>query len=349
MSRIILHIGTHKTATTSVQRGLSRNREVLKERGIWYPDYELIGKRNHYAHLGIVNAFSHAHPEMTREEAIAYFAAVSEGARDYDVTIISAEPFFRHVIHGKNGKSAKPSFYTSLYWEQRNAYIEDVRAHFPHDNVDIAMVVRRQVDYGPSLYQEHVKTSRYTCDYAHFRKNFWPRFDYLRQARAWRDVFGTLRLARFEDLVRAPDLLDAFGTLIGADLGNLDPAPVQNESLPPDLVIWKRLLNRSPRKEAVIRKMVMRLGESAVMDKLGDLKGRTFYNDIEEMREFHDSFADANELLKREFMPEGAQDAPMFSDTLRDDLMFGDELHPTFLEALTEVLLGDKVTVPSDS
>jgi hypothetical protein len=37
MSRIILHVGTHKTATTTLQDRLARNRRLLAERGIVFP------------------------------------------------------------------------------------------------------------------------------------------------------------------------------------------------------------------------------------------------------------------------------------------------------------------------
>tara|TARA_R110001583_G_scaffold189565_1_gene353033 strand:+ start:273890 stop:274915 length:1026 start_codon:yes stop_codon:yes gene_type:complete len=331
MGRIILHIGTHKTGTTSLQKGLSRNREQLEARGIYYPDYDLIGAKSHYAHIGIVNAFSKAHPDLSREQAETFFAEVHRRSADYDLTILSAEPFFRHVGFGANGQPRKVPRNGEAYWVARNDYIRDVRDQFVGADVEIVMAVRRQVDYGMSLYQEHVKTSRYSGDFSTFRETFWPRFDYLRQARAWREAFGAFRLLRFEDLVRQKDVLAAFGRAIDANLDDLLPAPFTNAALPPDLVVWKRMMHMAQTSERTLRKQVDTLLSGPLAPLFAALPKRSLYTSFEDMRAFHRQFEDANELLKREFMPPDLQGTPMFSNDLREDYLFGDALHPEFL------------------
>ena len=42
MSEIILHVGTHKTGTTTIQDTLFHNRELLRARGVVYPRIGLI-------------------------------------------------------------------------------------------------------------------------------------------------------------------------------------------------------------------------------------------------------------------------------------------------------------------
>lgn len=338
MGRLIIHIGTHKTATTSIQRGLSRNRQVLLERGVLYPDYDLIGAKGHYAHIGIANAFSKAHPDMSREQAIRFFAEVSRRARDYDVTILSAEAFFRHIDLTKDGNPRKIPGQPEPYWKARQAYINDLRHHFDHDNIEIVMAVRRQIDYGMSLYQEHVKTSRYNADFATFRAKHWQRFDYLRQARAWREGFGILRLLRFEDFVQSEDVLKSFGTLIDVDLSGLTAAPRENASLPPDLVVLKRMMADSSASTNGLRDMVDKISRGSLKAILKDMPKRSLYQDLEDMQAFHRSFSDANELLKREFLPLLSSHEPLFSDTLASDYLFGDTLHPEFLLQLSRHL-----------
>lgn len=338
MARLILHIGTHKTGTTSIQRGLSRNREALKEKGIWYPGYDLINKRNHYAHIGAVNAFSGAHPELTREEAVNFFAQVSEKSKNYDATIISAESFFRHVCLGPEGQTQKIPNHPENYWPKRMDYIRDVREHFPVDDVEIVMVVRRQIEYGPSLYQEHIKTSNYRGDFSEFRDAFWHRFDYLRQARAWAQVFGKLHLLRFEDLIKADSILDGFGDGIGVPLSGLSRAPIENVAFPPDLVVWKRMMNGRVGAKG-LRQDVEKLGQSALSDLLKSMPKRSLFNCQQEALTFYAKYADANELLKHEFMPKEAQNTPMFKETFDDDLAFGDSLHPIFLNKITKHFL----------
>jgi hypothetical protein len=330
MGRLILHIGTHKTGTTSIQRGLSRNRERLKEAGIWYPGYDLIGTKSHYAHLGIVNAFSGSHNDLTRDDAINFFAEVSARVNDFDATILSAEPFFRHIGLGMDGQPQRIPGVAENYWPKRNAYIQDVKDHFAVDEIEIALVVRRQVDYGQSLYQEHIKTSSYNGDFETFRSDFWQRFDYLRQARAWQNVFGKVRVIRFEDLVGGAGVLENFGAAIDLDLTNLSPTPIANISFPPDMVVWKRLLNASAGNKGV-RQKVGKMAEQDLRDLLESLPRRSLYRDIDDMKAFQNSFEDANELLKYEFLPEVLQGGPMFSQVYDDGLQFGDTLSPDFL------------------
>ncbi|SFJ62593.1 hypothetical protein [Celeribacter neptunius] len=332
MGRLILHIGTHKTGTTTIQRGLSRNRELLEERGVFYPSYDLIGLPNHYAHLGIVNAFSKAHRQMTRDHAIRFFGEVSKRAADYDVTIISAEPFFRHVGLGSDGKLRRTPGKPESYWPARLDYIRDVRAHFPFENVEIAMVVRRQVEYGVSLYQEHVKSNRYGVDFTGFRENFWYRFDYLRQARAWAEVFDKMHVLRFEDLISSNNILDSFGRALNIPFGELSRVKAENISFPPDVVILKRLLARGGNTDDAIRKRLDRILNGEFGAALRRLPKRSLYRDFDDMRAFHDSFSDANELLKRDFLPHLAECTPMFSTDLDETLAFGDEMSPEFLE-----------------
>jgi len=83
MSRLIVHIGTHKTATTSLQRHLARNLEALAARDIWYPDYGLIGRGSHYAPLGIVNALAGQHETFGIADAWAFFRAVTARVQDH--------------------------------------------------------------------------------------------------------------------------------------------------------------------------------------------------------------------------------------------------------------------------
>jgi len=44
---LIVHIGSHKTGTTAIQRFAASHRATLRERGLWYPSYEEIGRPEH--------------------------------------------------------------------------------------------------------------------------------------------------------------------------------------------------------------------------------------------------------------------------------------------------------------
>ena len=55
--KAIIHIGTLKTGSTSIQNSLFSNRELLLNRGIIYPD---IG--SNFQHWGLFTAFMDEHP-----------------------------------------------------------------------------------------------------------------------------------------------------------------------------------------------------------------------------------------------------------------------------------------------
>ena len=96
--RLLLHIGTHKTGTTSIQKFCAGNRARLRGQGLWYPDYDLIGKEGHYAHHHLAHALAGLPTSRgNREEAEGFFAAIRSSLRNDETVLISAEPFWRHV------------------------------------------------------------------------------------------------------------------------------------------------------------------------------------------------------------------------------------------------------------
>jgi hypothetical protein len=339
MSRLILHIGTHKTATTTLQRHMARNRQVLAERGIWYPDYSLIGKGKHYAHLGMVNAFSGEHDKFSVEDARRFFREVSARVRDHEATIISGEPFYRHFAPGSAGQKLRDP---EVYWPLREVYIAQVREAFGDVPAEIAVVFRRQVDYAPSLYQEQVKVTRYARDFATFRRDLWYHFDYLGQARAWARAFGTLRPMRFEDMVAGSDPVVPFGKLLGLDLSGPETVAQQNVSMHPDAVVLKRMLHAIKIDKDVLRADIEAMLEGPLHQKIRKFRNRSLYENAEDMKAFHHSFRRDNDYLGREFFPNFASGSDLFSNKLNNDQRFGDTLHPYFLNMMVQGLKGQK-------
>ena len=56
--KFILHVGTHKTGTTSIQKYCRKNEDVLKEESILYPNFDVIGKPKRYAHHEVAHALA---------------------------------------------------------------------------------------------------------------------------------------------------------------------------------------------------------------------------------------------------------------------------------------------------
>jgi hypothetical protein len=335
MSRIILHVGTHKTATTTLQRHLARNREALAARGIWYPDYGLIGHGAHYAHLGIVNALAGQHEKFSVADAQAFFRAVLARVPDQEATILSAEPFYRHVAYERPGVVPDEP---EAYWPLRRAYVENVRALLAPHPAEIVVVFRRQADYAHSLYQEQVKTTRYREDFRAFRRQFWYHFDYLGQARAWAEAFGGLTALRFEDLVAGDGPVRNLGARLGLDLSGPEAVVQQNVSLHPDAVVLKRLLHATKIDKDVLRAQIEAVVGGPLSRRVRKFKNRSLYADAADLAAFQAGFAADNAELARAFFPELPAGAPLFSPDFPGNLRFGDALHPHFLAMLLQAL-----------
>ncbi|MEM6409457.1 MAG: hypothetical protein AAF700_13720 [Pseudomonadota bacterium] len=339
MSRLLLHIGTHKTATTSIQKFLKTNQEVLAERGVYYPDYSLIGKTPHYAHLGMVNALSGQHRVYTMAHAEKFFGKVVERSKDYDTTIISGEPFYRHV-----GSGSYDDVPTSRqeYWASRRAYVERLRELF--GAAEIVVVFRRQADYAQSLYQEHVKVTRYKKNFKKFLEEFWYHFAFNAQAELWNEYFPGLRALSFDRLTQSGDAVGEFCRALGLPISDLSGAETYNESLPPDLVVIKRLLHRTQASKDDVKAQMEKMLKALPEASLDKISPRSFFASSEEQIEFQKSFDDENAGLRRFMGEETDASGPVFSTKFKKVKSYGDRLHPEVLGALVGMAI-DPVAV----
>lgn len=334
MARLILHIGTHKTATTSIQRFLATNRKTLADRGVFYPGYNLVGKTSHYAHLGMVNALSGQHKSFTADDALRFFGKVRERMADYDTTIISGEPFYRHIA-SEYGDA--PGMEPETYWPARRAYV--ARIHDIFGEAEIAVVFRRQADYAQSLYQEHIKVTRYLGRFRDFLTDFWFHFAFLDQITAWQTAFPVVRAMTFEKLVASGDAVAEFARLLGLPSDGLEPAERHNEAMSADLVILKRMLQAGPGDKDAFRRQMETLGTLIDPAVLAAVEPRSFFGTGMARRTFQQQFAEANEALKPFLLHDFAPDEPTFPKSFKPGTNFGDSPDPTILAAITALAL----------
>jgi hypothetical protein len=326
MARLIIHVGTHKTATTSIQRFFGQHRDTLAQRGLFYPGYNLIGKKSHYAHLGMVNALTGNHKNYTADEARRFFRKVRERVADYDTTVISAEPFYRHVLGAADVTNPES------YWPVRMAYIEQIRDLL--GEAEIVVVFRRQADYAQSLYQEHVKVTRYSKPFRDFLNDFWFHFAFLDQAKAWDSVFPGLRAMSFEKLTATGDPVAEFSRLLGLPCENLPLAARHNEAMPVDMVILKRLLQAEVQTADASRASVDTLAETLGPEVFAAAEPRSFFRSPATRSQFQASFDADNEALKRFMIQPYGADEPTFPKTFKPGGQFGDTLNAKVMQAI---------------
>ena len=95
--RLILHIGMHKTGTSSVQRYFSRNRMILWRMGMCYPPSKGPDERAQPKHNAIFAAISHEvdfgapHPLLGPASEVINRTADAVDAAPGQIGVISAE------------------------------------------------------------------------------------------------------------------------------------------------------------------------------------------------------------------------------------------------------------------
>jgi len=167
MKRCVVHIGTSKTGTTSLQMRLARNRADLLDHGVLYPD---LGNRPNHLHADLSRHFAGtarpvegktAFERLTREIA----------ANPHETLLLSSEGFF-----GFEDAAGAP---------ERLAGFCRAAGY----RLEAVVVLRPQADYMNSVYVQGVKLLNDSRRFAAF---FEPaligdRFDYEARLRQWHD------------------------------------------------------------------------------------------------------------------------------------------------------------------
>lgn len=288
---VVLHIGTHKTGTTAIQRFAASKRAKLRSRGIWYPSYDEIGLFVHYGHHHIAHALANENGNrLSIDDARRFVDYVQAKKRRNETLLISAEPFYRHLLPAEGG-----------YWAERKTYIDRVRSFFPSSDVKVLAIVRRQDTFARSLYQERVKVTKYRLKFRDFLATERPSFEYYNHLRLFKEAFGQVEVLTYEDLA-ARGLIDSFFAHLGVDVSDIPGRPSANPSLPIDLVEFKRILNTTPLKPERLKEIGTLLLDKAEVTKIE--RGKVDWLPVEEMAAFYDSFAELNEKLRAEYLPD---------------------------------------------
>jgi len=152
MKRLILHIGRHKTATTSIQLFLARNREALRTAGIAYP---MAGRdlspgqsrENRAAHHAIAFALGRGDADAKN-----YIAAVRnsllEEADGCSTIIVSSEAF------------------------QNVADMDLVKEAFADFSIETIGYLREYLSYVTSSYAHEIRGSDLATSFTFFEQKF---------------------------------------------------------------------------------------------------------------------------------------------------------------------------------
>jgi hypothetical protein len=229
--KLILHIGTTKTGTTSIQTIVDINREVMSRNGFLFP--VSLGKRNQESISVFCTKFDE-HPDMHKSNGIRSEAAHSEWSHRLKLS------FDRELAAHSNVHTVLISS-EHLHSRCHSAYSHD-RLHFFIGNhfseIEIVCYLRPQIDHVVSLYSTLLKHGlRLELDeFIEKRQKTWtsPYFNFKTLLEVWSESFGaeSIRVRLFDDAKKADGVVADFLGVTGlSDIDELTHPTNTNESI----------------------------------------------------------------------------------------------------------------------
>ena len=258
--KLILHIGTHKTGTTALQRFLYANRKSLAARSFHYatpghglPEANSVANALNVGEARVVRTFLEEHVGIARR-------------RGAHTILASAENFYAmSVLNAMRRREVRADAIT-----RDRTLIQRLESLMP-DELESAQIVcyfRRPDRYAESLYSQHVKRGiSFTGTFNEFLPIVKPALFYHNHIQAWSDVFGAGNIAvRLYEPVSA-DIVGDFGQNILNIEGVVDFSNREqqaNERVSRDVLEFKRLRNSGARfNERDIERTILRLIDEA--------------------------------------------------------------------------------------
>lgn len=216
MTHIILHVGMHKTGTTTIQNTLFENRDELEKAGIYYPaGWEVFGgnKRAQSATAHFRFAAALAEESSDKAQQLSDFRdLISRKLDDGKAVIISAESLYRHLVPNQSDEGTSEE----RKYKARERFVIRLANYLSGLPVEAVMYIRRPDSFAESMYGEVILNSENKQNFSSFIKTDLFRFDLQNQISLLEKHFTTTVLV-FETEAKkglTRSLFDATG-LIG--------------------------------------------------------------------------------------------------------------------------------------
>ena len=303
MAQLVLHIGTHKTATTSLQRFMLLNAPKFQEQGLSVPRMPA------------------KFPRINRDRT-GYFLGVcakrsikgESWKPEYDEFMIPNRARFREVAAqgGRVFLSDERLWYEGA---QNGRFWQALRQEAEEGGVDsfrLVVYLRRQDEFIASLWAEYVKGYIGSTLQEYLNRESSRRvMDYLSNLKSIEECFGegsvTVRL--FDEARRAEggvygDFCDAIG--VEYDSGSFEIPETLNPSLTRNAIEIKRIANMSPAYVEAGNFLRRTAIETSIA--FDDVPGASL--DAETRDELLAAYAESNAQLAREYF--GREDGILF-------------------------------------
>lgn len=197
--KLILHVGSHKTGTTSIQTALAENRHWLQERNFTYPKLsETSSSHNELAHVLAV---------APADEVDGIRRLIRQSAKPNSSMILSAEEFSARIVgnrqwHGLGG---------SDYWPKRIEYLQRLKYCLQDfDDIRVFFCLRKADDFAESLYATKALSTKtgFAGSFEDFLIDAAGNFEYAQHCASFAKFFPNINVRGFDELVG--DLLPTF-------------------------------------------------------------------------------------------------------------------------------------------
>lgn len=235
MSKLLVHAGTMKTGTTTIQTVLTQERAALRERGIVYPLPKAI-----YGE-GPFEIQNHRRLAMAIRDRVAgrkpAFVALRERIEKLrsrgKTVVLSAEAFYR--IDRQSAEERWPIVDEDTEFERRGRYLQQVSGFFEGLDAEFLLYFRRPDSFIVSCYAEDMAMSNGALDFQTFIALRKARTNYRRQIDLMRTFFSVT--ARCFETEAKKGLVTGFFEDNG--LGDAPEEPkVVRAAIPNAAVLW---------------------------------------------------------------------------------------------------------------
>lgn len=333
MKKLYIHIGVHKTGTTSIQHFLCHNRSILEQFGHTYPDIDI----TQAAHHKVAN-------ELIHDIGLSIFNKKSSLISDHNKfsrlkmlkKFITETPFNKIIISTEQ-----------LEWLTQPLIIKNYLGPLDYK---IIIYLRRQDSYLESLYQTFVKGPiRQTRNFKTWSKhvlNTLKYHDFLTLLDRWANVFdqGNIRVLIFEEEIEK-----------GLELGFLNSLDIdrktykdfsippisflqkQRESLDARCIEFLRLCNKE--KISLDQHMTllsMMISISDILKRKGDFQ--KYIISRQNRMEIMNSVEQANSEILKKYFPGKAELFPAISEPDVSPNIGVKEVIPLFIKLWTHGL-----------
>lgn len=237
MNRLYIHVGTHKTGTTTIQHSLRANDELLKDKyNLYYPDISIVSKFSHYAHHEISHALAGNSKKIDDAQLKDFFGELSKELEFRDV-ILSAEPIYRHYLNDVQGD----------IWDKKKAYYSKLSQFLPKTcEVVLILYIRQPDKFAASMYSEKVSATNYNEDFVKFLHDFNYHFDYEKNIEVLKECISNKVIVKPFDRQQFvnKDLLSDFYSIFDIDDNELKDIENKNDGLSRSFVEIKRIFNK---------------------------------------------------------------------------------------------------------